>query len=93
MPKLEASQSGVVQQVTLKTKGGGKTRVDFMGRDANGCVVITECKASSTAPLTKNQKAAFPEIQNSGAVVVGKGKPGFPQGTEIPPTAVNIVRP
>ncbi|MEC8230703.1 MAG: pyocin, partial [Pseudomonadota bacterium] len=40
-----------------------------------------------------NQRAAFPEIQQTGGVVVGKGKPGFPGGTRIPPTKVNIVRP
>jgi len=26
-------------------------------------------------------------------VVVGKGKPGIPGGTQIPPTKVDIVRP
>lgn len=64
-----------------------------MGRDANGNTVCTECKASDTAPLTKNQAAAFPEIQESGATVVGNGKPGFPGGTQIPPTTVDIIRP
>ncbi|PTT61014.1 pyocin, partial [Pseudomonas sp. HMWF007] len=41
----------------------------------------------------RNQKLAYPEIEESGAVVVGKGKPGFPSGTVIPPTRVEIVRP
>lgn len=40
-----------------------------------------------------NTQVAFPEIEESGAVVVGKGKPGFPGGTEIPPTKVDVVRP
>ena len=35
----------------------------------------------------------FRQIEESGAVVVGKGKPGFPGGTEIPPTKVDVVRP
>lgn len=93
MGQLQQTQSGVVQQVTVKTQSGVKTRIDLMGRDANGNIVCTECKASATAPLTKSQAAAFPEIQQSGAVVVGKGKPGFPGGTQIPPTTVDIIRP
>ncbi|MFM5519687.1 hypothetical protein [Aeromonas jandaei] len=93
MQQLQQTQSGVVQQVTVKTQSGVKTRIDLMGKDAGGNIVCTECKASETAPLTKNQSLAFPEIEKSGATVVGKGKPGFPGGTEIPPTKVNVVRP
>lgn len=93
MGQLQKTQSGVVQQVTVKTQSGTRTRIDLMGRDANGNIVCTECKASATAPLTKNQRIAFPEMQQTGGVVVGKGKPGFPGGTQIPPTKVNIVRP
>src|SRR5690606_21200232 len=93
MGQLQQTQSGVVQQVTVRTKSGTKTRIDLMGRDVGGNIVCTECKASATAPLTANQKTAFPEIEESGAVVVGKGKPGFPGGTKIPPTTVNVVRP
>ncbi|POG23958.1 hypothetical protein C2855_07595 [Aeromonas bestiarum] len=93
MEQLQKTQSGVVQQVTVKTQSGVKTRIDLIGRDASGNIVCTECKASETAPLTKNQSLAFPEIEESGAMVVGKGKPGFPGGTEIPPTKVNVVRP
>ncbi len=93
MGQIQQTQSGVVQQVTVKTASGVKTRIDLMGRDAKGNIACTECKASATAPLTKNQAKAFPEIQQSGGVVVGKGKPGFPGGTQIPPTAINIVRP
>ncbi|AZD60313.1 hemagglutinin/hemolysin-related protein [Pseudomonas chlororaphis subsp. aurantiaca] len=43
--------------------------------------------------MTKNQKKAFPEVEKTGATVVGKGKPGFPGGTTIPPTRVEIIRP
>jgi hypothetical protein len=82
-----------VREVTLKTDSGTRTRLDMIGRDADGKVSCVECKSSDTAPLTKNQKKAFPEIESSGATVVGKGKPGFPGGTRIPPTRVDIVRP
>jgi hypothetical protein len=51
-----------------------------------------ECKASETAPLTPNQAAAFPEIESRGATIVGAGKPGFPGGTRLPPTRVEIIR-
>ncbi len=93
MERVRETQSGIVQQVTVRTESGTKTRLDLIGRDSVGNIVCTECKASATAPLTRNQSIAFPEIQKSGAVVVGKGKPGYPGGTEIPPASVNIVRP
>ena len=34
-----------------------------------------------------------PSIAQSGGVVVGNGKPGYPGGTGIPPTQVSVVRP
>lgn len=90
---LKQTQTGVVQQVTVKTQSGVKTRLDAAGRDANsGAVKLTEAKSSPTAPLTKNQKAAHPEIAATGATVVGQGKPGFKGGTKIPPTEVDIIR-
>jgi len=82
-----------VQQVTVVTQSGVRTRLDIMGTDANGNIFCIECKASATAPLTPNQQAGFPEISQTGATVVGRGKPGFPGGTIIPPTQVQIVRP
>ncbi|SDZ55546.1 S-type pyocin domain-containing protein [Pseudomonas sp. NFIX28] len=87
----EMKESG--QQVTVKTESGTRTRLDMIGRDSDGTIACVECKASETAPLTKNQKKAFPEIEKSGGVIVGKGKPGFPGGTVIPPTHVDILRP
>lgn len=87
----EMEESG--QQVTVKTESGTRTRLDMIGRDKNGDINCVECKASDTAPLTRNQKKAFPEMERSGGTIVGKGKPGFPGGTVIPPTRVDIVRP
>ncbi len=58
-----------------------------------GAATLTEAKSSARAPLTKNQSKAFSEIEKTGATVVGKGKPGFPGGTKIPPTKVEVVRP
>ena len=89
----EKTDANVVQQLTVKTNSGVRTRVDIASRDASGSPKLTEAKSSATAPLTRNQRAAFPEIARSGGTVVGQGKPGFPGGTQIPPTTVDIVRP
>jgi len=92
--EVSTSQTDVVEQITVKTKSGTKTRIDVVGKDkATGKVKLTEAKSSQTAPLTKNQKTAFPEIEQSGGTVVGEGKPPYVGGTEIPPTKVEIVRP
>jgi len=64
-----------------------------LSKDKDGNIGLTEAKASETAPLTSNQKIAHPDIEQNGGVVVGKGKPGFEGGTEIPPTKVEVVRP
>ena len=91
----EYAQDGakLTPQVTLKTDSGIKTRPDFVGVDKNGKLLCIECKSSPTAPLTKNQKKAFPEIEKNGATVVGKGTPEFPAGTRFPPTKPTVVRP
>lgn len=92
---LEKSGNKNIQdQVTIKPNGGGtgNVRVDKVSTK-KGKTVLTEAKSSKTAPLTKNQKAGFPVIKKNGGTVVGKGKPGYPGGTQIPPTKVNVVRP
>ncbi|TNP06538.1 hypothetical protein FHY68_05800 [Bacillus pacificus] len=83
----------VVKQLTLETPSGIKTRVDLaaIGKE-NSKINLYEAKASLTAPLTKNQKAAFPEIEKYGAIVKRKGKPPLVGGTEIPPSKVEVVR-
>jgi filamentous hemagglutinin len=90
---LQATQTNVVQQITVRTPSGVRTRLDFLGNDVTGAVIATEAKSSATAPLTIRQTAAFPEIQRSGAIVVGAGKPPFVGGTQIPPETVIIRRP
>ena len=92
--KFSSRNNNAVEQITVKTSSGVKTRVDAIGLDANGNVVINEYKSSLTAPLTSNQKIAFPELFESGATVVGKGKGIFSGGYQIPPgTKVTIIRP
>jgi RHS repeat-associated protein len=90
--KLAAEGEEISLQVTVKTESGARTRLDMLTNKNGRCRVI-ECKSSSTAGFTENQRKAFPEIEQSGATVVGKGKPGFPGGTQIPATRVEIIRP
>jgi len=89
---LTSAGEKVSEQVTLKTASGTKTRMDIIAQKDGGCRLV-ECKSSATAGLTKNQTKAFPEIEATGATVVGKGKPGLPGGTKIGPTKVEIIRP
>jgi RHS repeat-associated protein len=91
--ELVQDYPGLQPQVTLQTQSGVTTRIDFMAQDTSGNYCLFECKSSPTAPLTKNQTLAFPEIQKSGATVLGNGKAGFPGGTQIPPTTVKVIRP
>jgi len=92
--KFSSQNNNAVEQITVKTSSGVRTRVDAIGLDANGNVVINEYKSSINAPLTNNQTRAFPEIFESGGVVVGKGKGIFTGGYQIPAgTEVTIVRP
>jgi hypothetical protein len=92
--QLEALRAESEHELTLQTESGVKTRLDYLARDpTTNAIRCIECKASETAPLTPNQEAAFPEIESSGATIVGAGKPGFPGGTIIPPTTVEVIRP
>lgn len=91
--KLSGRVEETAKQVTVKTQSGIRTRIDMMGKNSTGEIMCIECKASDTATLTRNQRAAFPEIETSGGIIVGKGKPGFPGGTVLPPTRVEILRP
>jgi hypothetical protein len=91
---LERTSTDIYPQMTIRTPSGTRTRIDFISKDrATGAVQLTEAKSSPTAPLTKNQRKGFPEVEREGAVVVGKGKGDFTGGTELPPTEVRIVRP
>jgi hypothetical protein len=87
------TDTNVVQNVTVRTQSGVRTQIDVVSTNSAGNVVLQEAKSSATAPLTPNQAAAHPEIGRSGATVVGKGKPPYGGGTQIPPTPVKVVRP
>jgi RHS repeat-associated protein len=90
---LEQSGLDVGKQITIETRSGVQTRLDFLTKDPKtgeiGCI---ECKTSATAPLTPKQTLTIPEIGRTGGMIVGAGKPGFPGGTQLPPTVVQIIR-
>lgn len=65
-------------------------RLDAVGIDQNGAVVLTDAKASATAPLTPNQTIVYPEFPIYGGIVVGAGKSPYTGGTVIPPTTVTF---
>jgi len=90
---LREKQDNVVEQLTIESnESRTRTRVDFAGIDKESREIqLTEAK-SGNGQETRNQSKAFPEIERSGATVVGKGKPGFPGGKKIPPTKVEIRR-
>lgn len=92
--KFKATYTDAQEQITIKAANGIRTRVDAIGLDANGNVIIQEFKSSQTAPLTKNQRLAFSSIYEDGGVVVGKGKGIFTSGYIIPSDAnIQIKRP
>lgn len=92
--EFKSENPNAESQITIKTDGNYRTRVDAIGRDSDGNILIQEYKSSNTAPLTTNQGHAFPQIKESGGVIVGQGKGDFTGGVKIPPgTEVKVIRP
>ncbi|MGE5494628.1 MAG: hypothetical protein ACM3S4_04935 [Burkholderiales bacterium] len=91
--KFSKQNNHAAMQITIKANNT-KTRVDAIGINEEGKVIIHEYKSSSTAPLTQNQKTAFSEINKKGGIVVGKGKDIFTKDFEIPiGTEIKVIRP
>ena len=91
----QTGHKNIAEQVMAKPNGGGKNvRLDNVSTK-DGQIKLTDAKSSTTAPHTKNQKPGYPAIEKSGGTVVGnKGAAqGYPAGTKIPPTKVDVVRP
>jgi len=92
----ELNESGVefAPQITVQLPSGRRLRLDFVTREpGTGEIGCIDCKASQTAPVRPNQALGFAELEQAGATIVGKGKPGFLGGMKIPPTRVEIRRP
>ena len=75
---------------------GKNQRLDAIGMNDKGEILIQEYKSSATASFTKNQKEGFPNLINYGGIVKGKGKGKgiFKGGFTIDPksTTVEVVR-
>ena len=80
------------EQVTIRTASGTKIRVDAIGYDAEGKLIIQEFKSSQSAGFTKKQKKAFPELAKTGGIVVGREKGKFKGGDVIPATYGQALR-
>ena len=52
-------------------------------------IKILDAKASTTAPLTKNQTSGYPNIQNNGGIILN----GPNKGQVIGKTPVDIINP
>jgi hypothetical protein len=92
---LPQKQTDIQPQITIRSKGpsGRKVRLDALGKDlTTDGIVLTDAKASPTAPFTSNQTLVYPELETHGGVVVGKGKVPYVSGVNIPPTKVQIIR-
>lgn len=84
---------GAQTQITIKI-GKKKTRVDAIGFDEYGNLIIEEYKSSKGARLTKNQTKVAELLEHEDAYVVGKGKGIFTRGYRIPAgTKINVIRP
>lgn len=91
--ELQQTHLLVAEQVTIRTRSGAKSRLDFVTLDPDtGEIRCIECKSSPTAPLSENQRLVHFELERSGGIVVGAGKPNIPGGMRIPPTKVRIIR-
>lgn len=97
----ESELENVENQVSIRplledgTPADFRVRVDTVGTEpGTGDIQLLEGKASETAPLTPNQQAGYPLIQQNGGIVVGNGGgAAYPAGTVIPPTPVQVFRP
>ncbi|WP_445504878.1 RHS repeat-associated core domain-containing protein [Microvirga sp. G4-2] len=90
--RLESMGLEVAEEVTIVTSNGARFRADLLTKDPmTGAVGCIECKASSTARLSPNQRVGFPDFAQNGGTVTGAGKSPFPGGTELPPTQVDII--
>ncbi len=82
-------------QITIRSYGpsGVKVRADAVGKDKlTGDMTVIDMKASDTAPFSPNQTVGYPEVGQYGGVIVGKGKPPYVGGIELPPRPVRIIR-
>jgi hypothetical protein len=94
---LKTQQNDVEDQVSIRpynddgTLANYRVRVDAVGTDDDGTYHLTDFKSSDTAGFTPNQTTGYPLLEKNGGVVVGGD--AYPAGTQIPPTAVDVLTP
>lgn len=91
----DQGRTNIAEQVTVKPNGAeGNVRLDNVSTQ-NGEIKLTDAKSSETAGFTKNQRVGYPAIEQNGGTVVGNNgaAQGYPAGTKIPPTKVEVIRP
>ena len=76
---------GFQDQVRV-TAAGKLTILDFLVTTKKNKRIIFEAKSSETAPLTRNQKQAFPAIKTTGYTLEKTGQ-------AFPKTPISIIRP
>jgi len=60
---LKNKYPNAVEQISIKTNKGTKFRIDAMAKnEETGDFIFEEYKSPLSAPLTKNQKVGFPEL-------------------------------
>mmetsp|Transcript_21791 Transcript_21791/g.49605 ORF Transcript_21791/g.49605 Transcript_21791/m.49605 type:complete len:198 (-) Transcript_21791:209-802(-) len=79
------------EPLTKSTGAPLKTRIDIVKR-RRGSTRLLECKNGPSAPLTVNQRQAFPAIEKNG-YILQSGRLGLQKGTVCPPTKVEVIRP
>ncbi len=86
--KFSKKYSDAQEQVTIIVQDGNegyvKIRLDAIGKDKDGNIVIYEFKSSETASFTKNQKAGFDLLRKYGGTIVSKEKGVYKRGDTIP---------
>lgn len=90
---FEKSAAQVTMDVDVPGMGSVRIRMDHVGETRSGRMVMFESKASKTAPLTNNQKLAFPQIAISGAWIAGKKSEQLGNVKRVPPGRVRVLRP
>lgn len=96
---LDNLQGDFQSQVSVRpyTESGGlssRVRLDAFGINEAGDLQLIDFKSSQTAHLTPNQEVSYPLLEKYGGQVVGNnGGATYPDGFQIPPTPVTIIRP
>jgi hypothetical protein len=93
---LAKSQGNVAEQLRVRAYGPdgkllpGYVKLDLSGN--TGQFYANEYKLSINSPLTNRQAQLFPNLELYGGKIVGSqaSNIGYPKGTILPPTLVNI---